>query len=57
VALEPLELVEEEPEDEPESRETADPVVGASDGRERSCAHKGARLSANAVAVRPIVNL
>jgi hypothetical protein len=57
VALEPLELDDEEPEDEPESRETADPVVGASAGRERSCAHRGATLSAKVAAVRPIVNL
>jgi len=57
-ALEVPELVEDEdPEDEPESRGTADPVVGLSAGRARSCAQRGVRLSAKAAAVTPIVNL
>jgi hypothetical protein len=55
---EPLEPEEEEdPEDEPESRGTADPVVGESAGRERSWAESGARLRAKAAAARPIVDL
>jgi hypothetical protein len=55
--LEPPEPDEDDPDDEPESRGTADPVVGASAGRERSCAQSGARLSAKAAAVRPTVDL
>ena len=55
--VDPPELDDGELEDEPESRGTAEPVVGASAGRERSCACTGARLSVNAVAATPIVNL
>jgi len=53
----PPEFEEDDPEDEPESRDTAVPTVGESAGRERSCAQSGVRLSANAAAARPIVNV
>ena len=48
---------EEEPEEEPESRGTAEPTDGESAGRERSCANAGARLIANAAAANPTANL
>jgi len=48
---------EDDPEDEPESRGPADPTVGLSAGRDRSCAQRGVRLSAKAAAVRPIVDV
>jgi hypothetical protein len=56
----PPELVDpadDDPEDEPGSRATAVPVAGVSAGRERSCAHAGARLSAKVAAATPIVDL
>jgi len=62
VVLDPLpelddDPADDDPEDEPGSRATAVPVAGVSAGRERSCAHAGARLNAKVAAATPIVDV